>query len=274
MTVGHVILTCLLALTSLSGIAFPKENRVPGGIAIVTIPATVQPESATFNNQPVMLLRRNGQLMAIVGLGLKTQPGEHVVHVTTKTGDSVPLTFNVTSKDYKTQYLTIKNKRKVNPYKNDMLRIRSDTARILKAFAHFDNSRVPHNLAFHQPVDGRYSSPFGLRRFFNKQPRKPHSGLDIAAPVGTSIQAAASGTVTETGDYFFNGKTVFIDHGSGLITMYCHMHKIDVEIGQDITRGEHIGEVGATGRVTGAHLHWSVSLNGERVDPLLFLEPR
>jgi murein DD-endopeptidase MepM/ murein hydrolase activator NlpD len=127
-------------------------------------------------------------------------------------------------------------------------------------------------MQLHQPVDGRYSSPFGLRRYFNDQPRKPHSGLDIAAPEGTPIQAAESGVVVETGDYFFNGKTVFIEHGQGLVTMYCHLRKIDVETGQTVTRGEKIGEVGKTGRVTGAHLHWSVSLNHAMVDPLLFLD--
>ena len=173
-------------------------------------------------------------------------------------------------KAYKTQHITIKNKRKVNPYAEDMDRILADKKRLNTALVTFSRDD-PNTLKLHQPVDGRYSSPYGLRRFFNEQPRKPHSGLDIAAPTGTPIQAAASGTVIETGDYFFNGNTVFIDHGQGLITMYCHMNKIDVQTGQKVTRGEKIGEVGETGRVTGAHLHWGVSLNQTMVDPLLFL---
>ena len=186
-------------------------------------------------------------------------------------GKDKNITFKVVEKAYETQRLTIKNKRKVNPYKNDMTRILSDKKRINTALSTFSKN-LPSSLLLHQPVQGRYSSPFGLRRYFNEQPRKPHSGLDIAAPEGTPIQAAGSGTIVETGDYFFNGNTIFIDHGKGLITMYCHLNKIDVITGQRVTRGEKIGAVGETGRVTGPHLHWSVSLNHALVDPRLFLE--
>ena len=124
---------------------------------------------------------------------------------------------------------------------------------------------------FIPPVDGRLSSLFGLKRFFNNQPKNPHSGLDIAAPAGTPIQAPASATVINTGDYYYNGNTVFLDHGQGLISGYFHMTEIKVKAGQQLKQGDIIGTVGATGRVTGPHLHWNVYLNRTKVDPALFI---
>lgn len=251
--------------------ALPDHQPVPGGVALVTLPAGDNEPRASFYGNQVMVLPDGDAWVAVVGIPLAAEPGTHHLQVSGAQGGTSKVGFQVRDKQYETQRITIKNKRMVNPEKRDMQRIGREQKSIRAALAAW-RPEPPDELRFLLPVEGPMSSPFGLRRYFNDQPRKPHSGLDLAAPEGTPIRAPASGRVTEVGDYFFNGKTVFIDHGKGLVTMYCHMSRIDVEPGQSVNSGEVIGAVGKTGRVTGAHLHWGVSLNNVRVDPELFLE--
>ena len=262
----------LLLATPALAIDIPATAPVPGGVALVELPASPTPPRASFNGKPVMVLPNGDSYAALVGLPLGIEPGTHRLVVRTGGQEEITREFSVTAKQYETQHLTIKNKRMVNPEKRDLERIGREQKRIRQALATW-NDASPATLRFELPVDGPLSSPFGLRRFFNQQPRKPHSGLDIAADEGTPIKAPAAGQVVDTGEFFFNGNTVFIDHGQGLVTMYCHLSRIDVRAGQTLQTGDVIGAVGKTGRVTGAHLHWGVSLNDARVDPTLFLEP-
>jgi len=265
-----IILFNLALCTTTSHALTLDSTPVPGGIAVITLPADADPVTARYRDRKILVTQNDGHDIAVIGLPLATKPGRHYLQVNNQQGQSQNIGFQVEDKAYEEQHITIKDKRKVDPEKRDMERITRESKQIKSALRHW-SAQDDVVVAFQKPVEGPTSSPFGLRRFFNEQARNPHSGLDIAAPEGAPIHAPAPGTVLDTGDFFFNGNTVLLDHGQGLVTMYCHMSKIDVEPGQTVDSGEVLGEVGMTGRVTGPHLHWGVSLNDARVDPLLFL---
>ena len=248
----------------------PRDQRVPGGLAVLTLPQSVAglPPVVTFQGNAVLTLPHAGGWLAIIGIPLSQKIGTAQAELQAA-GAPVPLPFQVVSKDYITQFLTVAPKH-VDLSEPDLARVRVEQVKIREAFAVF-SPELPATFAFVSPVEGVRSSSFGSRRFFNSQPRSPHSGMDIAAPTGTPVIAPAPGRVVNTGDYFFNGKSVFLDHGRGLISMFCHLESIDVQEGEAIPTGQRVGRVGATGRVTGPHLHWSVALNTVLVDPALFL---
>ena len=268
-SISPVILYLVTIFNFTYAYEFPIESNVPGGVVIIPIKTENKPE-VFFYDKKVMVIGENKNWNAIVGIPLKIELGGHKLKVIND-GIGANYLFDVVNKDYEKQYITVKNKRHVNPNDEDMLRISKERKLISKAKASWrEIDNVP--LKFIKPARGPYSSSFGLRRFFNKQPRNPHSGLDIAAEKGTPIIAPAAGIVINTGDYFFNGKTIFLDHGQGLITMYCHMEEISIEEGDFVNVNDMLGTVGSSGRVTGAHLHWSVILNNTTVEPLLFLK--
>ncbi|MEM7081256.1 MAG: peptidoglycan DD-metalloendopeptidase family protein [Pseudomonadota bacterium] len=252
----------------------PAHHAVPGGIALLTLDRAAEPRpDVYFGDRPVYVTRKGDYWNAVVGIPLNADIGEHTVLVKVHGKADTRQVFDVQSTEYETQSLTIKNTRKVNPNPSDQKRIEQDWLRIQRAKTTFNRNALP-DLVMAWPLEGRISSTFGLRRIYNGQPRNPHSGLDIAAPTGTPIVAPARGTVIDTGNYFFNGNTVFVDHGHGFVTLYCHLNEIGVEVGDTLEIGQTLGTVGETGRVTGPHLHLGVLLNGVLVDPLLLLEPR
>ncbi|MHB8533911.1 MAG: peptidoglycan DD-metalloendopeptidase family protein [Sulfuricaulis sp.] len=249
----------------------PRENPVPGGIALLPLAPDSEPVPVVhFDGHRVMVARHNGRWEAVIGLPLTLTPGPQTVAVNTGRGANRDYSITVQAKEYAAQHITLKNKRMVEPNAEDLARITREQEIIRRAFATWTDEPLS-SLSFRMPARGRISSVFGLRRFFNNEPRQPHSGIDIAAPLGAPIVAPFAGTVIEIGEYFFNGKTIFIDHGQGLISMFNHLSRILVTRGMHVKPGQKIGEVGKTGRVTGPHLHWTVSLNDSRVDPMLFL---
>jgi murein DD-endopeptidase MepM/ murein hydrolase activator NlpD len=260
----------VIALTAAAA-ELPQENTVPGGIAIVPLTADTAPMPvAYFEDQRVMVIRHMGYWQAIVGLPLTLAPGPHAVVIKETPEKNQEYFFLVSPKEYASQHLTLKDKHMVEPSEEDQRRITKDHEALQHAFTTWTDMESPP-LRFKLPAYGRLSSVFGLKRFFNNEPRQPHSGIDIAAPAGTAVLAPAEGIVIETGAYFFNGNTVFIDHGQGLISMFNHLSRITVQRGTHVKQGEKIGEIGMTGRATGPHLHWTISLNNSRVDPMLLL---
>ena len=263
----RTLVAALLIASAWTANAGPAHSPWPGGIAVLDIgPADVPQPIVEFDDRRVLVLRDGDRWHAAVGIPLDTEPGTATVLVNT----AREIEFDVRSHAYEEQRLTVKNQSYVTPDEAQLERIRRERKIIDGALTNW-REQPEVGLGLAAPLDGRRSSSFGLRRFFNDQPRSPHKGMDIAAPTGTPIAAPGDGIVTAMGDYFFNGKTVIVDHGKGFVTMYCHLSEIAVEEGASVQQGDTIGKVGATGRVTGPHLHFGTYLNGTAVDPALLL---
>jgi murein DD-endopeptidase MepM/ murein hydrolase activator NlpD len=250
----------------------PQQSLVPGGVLMLPIeaPAELQP-TVLYEGNRALVLRVEGHWVAFVGIPLSATPGRSEVLVQAGIEPGKPVPFEIAGKEYDAQHLKVKSGQ-VNLSTANLARVEKERLRIQSALFTYSKT-PPATLRLQQPVPGRRSSSFGLRRFFNGEARNPHGGMDIAAPVGTPIKAPAGGRVVDADKFFFNGNTVFLDHGAGFITMYCHLSAIDVKPGDELKTGDVIGKVGATGRVTGPHLHWGVALNRTFVDPALFLSP-
>lgn len=258
-----LLLTCVVSSLA---VAAPEHSPRPGGIAVIDLGvADAAPPVVRYGGKPVLVMQEGERWHAVVGIPLDTAPGTLAIEV--EGSDNV---FDVAAHAYEEQRLTVKNQSYVTPDQAQLDRIGRER-RILDAALNSFRDVTVDDLSLIAPVDGRRSSSFGLRRFFNEQPRSPHKGMDIAAGTGTPIAAPLDGIVTATGDFFFNGKTVIVDHGQGFVTLYCHLSEIAVEEGQAVSTGDTIGLVGATGRVTGPHLHFGTYLNGTAVDPAILI---
>ena len=251
----------------------PKSANIPGGIAIINLElVSSEPPVVTYQDNRTLVIPDPDQKdnwFTIVGIPLKAKPGTHKVWINLP-DKVIKKKFTVAKKKYPQQKFSIANKRKVQPHLEDLPIIAAQYLETIQTYEHWEYQPLD-SIILERPVEGRKSSSFGLTRIINKIPQNPHSGLDIAAPKGTIVKVAKPGTVINLGHYFYSGNIVFVDHGQGFITSYCHLDKILVTKGQQLQSNEVVGTIGNTGRASGAHLHWSVSLNGVRVDPELFV---
>lgn len=199
----------------------------------------------------------------------------HTVTIVEVNGDMHNVTIRLSTRQYKIQKITKMKKKYVKQPDNPELskRIQNESALLKTARKSIYNNQFHYFEKFMRPIEGGWiSGVFGSQRVINGTPKRPHNGLDIAVPEGTEIKAMSSGIVTITGDFFYNGKFVLIDHGVGLSSVYLHLSKIDVKKGDYVIAGDKIGEVGSTGRSTGNHLHWGVNWYKKRIDPEVFLK--
>ena len=264
-----VLATLFLLLPALIFAQAPPHNPKPGGIAVVDLGAHYARPSATYGERNALVMQDGERWVAVVGLPLDATPGPAALQVTGDRESAVA--FEIVPHRYREQHLEVA-RRYVEPDQAQLDRIFSER-KIIDAALNAYRDIPMTSISLAAPVAGKRSPSFGFRRFFNGEARAPHSGMDIAAITGTPVNAPRAGVVAATGNFFFNGNTVIVDHGQGFVTLYCHLDRIDVSEGETVTKGDVLGLVGATGRVTGAHLHFGTYLTGTAVDPALILEP-
>jgi murein DD-endopeptidase MepM/ murein hydrolase activator NlpD len=242
-----------------------EGNRTQGGL----LQGKTQPGSiVSFQNQKIKL-SENGTFL----LGFhRDEPLQSELIITLPDGRKLEKIIKISKREYKIQRIDGLPPSKVSPRKPETLeRIKKETALVKKARKRNDD-RIDFSEQFIWPVNGPISGVYGSQRVLNGQPRRPHFGVDIARPTGTSVVAPASGIITLSHpDMFFSGGTIMLDHGHGLSSSFLHLSKLHVKLGDTVKQGQLIAEIGATGRVTGAHLDWRMNLFEKRIDPQLLV---
>lgn len=276
----------LLFLSVLPGIATPPASA-EDELTISSAPRQAQPgdviliEVASLDPPVRVVARAFGREVAfypdadrmrwrgLIGVDLERRPGEHVLTVEAVRDGRPALTathqLRVTDKQFPTRHVRVAA-RFVTPPASALERIGREATQLRALFDTVTGRRWDG--PFLKPVDHRPTSNFGSRSIFNGQPRTPHGGIDFMSPEGTPVRSPNAGQIVLAQDLFFTGNTVIVDHGLGLYSLFAHLSRIDVEPGQVVKPETVLGLVGATGRVSGPHLHWAVRLGGARVDPL------
>ena len=248
-----------------------RENSVPGGIKIINFQTNfTNPEVYFYKNKVYIKKLSNNKFQAIIGIPLNAKVGIH--QITIKDFGLRKVNFKVNKHKYLEQRITLKKKKEkyITPSKKHITRIVAEAKILKSAKIIFSNLTIKKN--FISPTTGIQTGVFGSRRFFNNQPRRPHSGIDIANKLNTDIKSINDGKVILTGNYYFNGKTIFIDHGKGLISVYIHLNNILISQGDSLKKGDIIGKMGKTGRATGVHLHYGILLNQVVINPSLLIK--
>jgi murein DD-endopeptidase MepM/ murein hydrolase activator NlpD len=262
----------MMTLVALFAIKLPKHTPYVGGIAVLALGEydKSQEPQVDYNTKRVMTIYKDGRWYALVGIPLSEKSKDIKVKVSYKDGSNITKSIKLVDKEYKKQYITLKTNKHVYLSKEDLARHKKEKKQSREVLDSYKNQNLS-DLTMLLPVKSKLKGDFGKRRYFNNQPRKPHSGIDLSAPTGTPILAPLDGKVMIAKEFFFSGNVVYIDHGRGLVSMYAHLSKFDVKVGDIVKKGQIIGKVGATGRVTGPHLHFGVALNGNMINPeLLF----
>jgi murein DD-endopeptidase MepM/ murein hydrolase activator NlpD len=210
----------------------------------------------------------------VIPLDAAAGPAGYALSATRADGSALASsgTIPVEAKTFPEQRLTVEEKF-VNPPKAELKRIEREKKQLAAIYAR-RTALPPPSSPFVPPVSGDPTSEFGTRRFFNGEPRAPHPGIDLHAASGTPVAVSGPGRVALATDLYYSGGTVIIDHGGGLFTVYAHLSKIEAKDGASVKAGEIIGLSGATGRVTGPHLHWGAKVGDVIFDPRALLDPR
>ena len=264
-----VVLSFLLLLSNfISAATLNLDGKfIQGGLVV----GTTVPESTILHDSESVRISRTG--VFTIGFGRDAKP-DSILEVILPDGKKITKSLKVEQRQYNIQRIDGLPPSKVTPKKPETLkRIREETALIKKARKR-DDERLDFLEGFDWPLTGPISGVYGSQRILNGKPRRPHYGVDVAAPVGTPVRAPADGLVTVSHpDMFFSGGTMIIDHGHGASSSFLHLNKVIAEVGQYVKRGEIVAEVGSKGRSSGPHLDWRINLFSKRLDPQIFAKP-
>ena len=272
---------CVLALASVAGAVGSIRTAVaaradqPGELLVLTLTTPTHAEALTvraFDRDATAFQVDASTWRALVGIDLETPAGRYPVSITARSGgltQHATTSIVVTRRRFPTRRLQVEPAF-VSPPPDVQRRIAREAEDLDRAWKQSAPSRLWSG-AFMPPVPGPATSAFGSRSIFNGQPRSPHSGGDFLSPAGTPVHAPNAGRVVMARDLYFTGNVVVLDHGLGLFSLLAHLSTIDVHEGDSVVAGQRVGLVGATGRVTGPHLHWAVRVGGARIDPLSLL---